>query len=536
MKKTMTIVIVFITVLLTAQESNYVSGEILIQLKKNHTISEVIQERNDVTILSSKLISRPLNIYQLTVDITEETEQEIITFLYRNSQVLIAQLNHYTTIRSVNPDDNFFDQQWQYFQENDQDIDANDAWSITTGGTTINGDVIVAAAVDTGYNIQHPDLQPNLYVNTQEIPNNNIDDDQNGYIDDTNGWNAYTNNGIIVPSNHGSSVFGIIGAKGNNGTGVSGVNWNIKVMTVSGSSSAEGNVLESYSYILESRMLYNATQGESGAFVVATNASFGIDFGQPEDSPLWCAMYDTLGAHGILSCGATINGDYNVDIIGDVPTGCSSEYLLSITNTTRDDIKETEAGYGLETIDLGAPGTETYTTKSEGYGHFGGTSAATPHVTGAISLLYSVPCQTLADLAIQDPQRAAQIVRDLILDYVDPNPSLESITTTGGRLNVNNSIQALINNCDTLLSITESTGFDGLLMYPNPAKETLHFILSPHQKVKMASLFTIDGRHIQNSLLNNNSIPIDNLPKGMYILKLQYIHNATPTYKTFIKK
>ncbi len=536
MKKTITLIIVLIGALLNAQDSNYVRGEILIQLEKKQTITEFIDTSTEVIILDSKQISKPLNIYLLTVDITLHTEKELITALYRNPSIATAQLNHYTAVREVNPDDIFFNEQWHYYQENDRDIDANDAWGITTGGTTINGDIIVAGVVDSGYNINHPDLQPNLYINTLEIPNNNIDDDQNGYIDDTNGWNAYTNNGIIVPSNHGSSVFGIIGAKGNNGTGISGVNWDIKVMTVSGSSIAEGNVLESYSYILESRMLYNATQGEQGAFVVATNASFGIDFGQPEDSPLWCAMYTTLGENGILSCGATINGDYDIDIIGDVPTGCSSEYLISVTNTTIDDIKETNAGYGLETIDLGAPGTGTYTTRSEGYGHFGGTSGATPHVTGAISLLYSVPCQTLADLALNDPQRAAEIVRDLILDNVDSNASLEGITTTGGRLNVNNSVQALLNNCDTLLSIIDITKPNNLLIYPNPAKETLHFIVPQHQKIKTVSLFYMDGRHIKSNSILDYDIAISELSEGMYILKLQFTNNSKPTYKTFIKE
>ncbi|WP_299766970.1 S8/S53 family peptidase [uncultured Dokdonia sp.] len=539
MKNTITLLLLFIGIHITAQETNFVQGDILIQLRKDYTVADLTNDNSNITIISSKLISKPLNIYKLHVDTAIKNEQEHISDFNRSLDVLTVQLNHYTSSRATTPNDALFGQQWQYFQENDRDIDADEAWDVTTGGSTMNGDVIVAGVIDGGFNINHPDLIENLYTNTAEIPDNDIDDDENGYVDDVNGWNAFNSSGVLFGANfddgHGTAVQGIVGAKGNNDIGVAGVNWDVKVMTISGSSGNESIVLEAYSYILESRMLYNETNGESGAFVVTTNASFGIDFGQPENSPLWCAMYDTLGQNGILSCGATINGNQNVDVVGDVPTACPSEYLIAVTNTNINDVKINNAGFGLETIDLGAPGQGTFTTSSNSYGGFGGTSAATPHVTGTIALLYSAPCQTLADLALSDPQLATEIVRDLILNNVDPNTSLEGITVTGGRLNVNNSMIDLINNCDTLLAIKDNLLEDRLTLYPNPAKDILNIELPQSITIEAASLYNLQGQKLANTAVLNNSINIANLSKGVYILTLKTT-TGTSFHRTFIKE
>src|SRR5690606_36199811 len=141
-----------------------------------------------------------------------------------------------------------------------------------------------------------------------EIPNNGIDDDGNGYVDDFLGWDADAADDDITGGTfgggHGTPVAGIVGAKGNNGIGVTGVNWNVKLMIVVGGGN-EAQAIAAYSYPLSLRKLYNQTGGQRGAFVVSTNASWGIDFTQASTAPLWCAMYDTLGAYGILNAGAT---------------------------------------------------------------------------------------------------------------------------------------------------------------------------------------------------------------------------------------
>ena len=298
----------------------------------------------------------------------------------------------------------------------------------------------------------------------------------------------------------------------------------------------EGVVLEAYSYILESRMLYNSSGGTEGAFVVATNASFGIDFGQPEDSPLWCAMYDTLGQNGILSCGATINGNYNVDIIGDVPTACPSEYMIAVTNMDITDNKVTNAGDGLETIDLGAHGAGTFTTSETGYGGFGGTSGATPHVTGTIALLYSAPCQNLADLAMSNPEVAVQIVRDLILENVDPNTSLVGITTTEGRLNVNNSLQSLMDICATLSISENPLENSNFILYPNPASDFISILSKNNDVLSAVSIYSITGRLIQDSRPTTNVIDVSSLSSGTFMIKVQFEGDSKPYFKLMVKE
>ena len=126
-------------------------------------------------------------------------------------------------------------------------------------------------------------------------------------------------------------------------------------MLVSGAD-FESDVIEAYQYILDMRNLYTQTDGAKGAFVVATNLSGGIDRAFAADHPLWCEMYDKLGDKGILSVAAAPNESISVDVDGDMPTTCSSPYLMAVTNVDITDEIAGNAGYGTESIDIGAPG------------------------------------------------------------------------------------------------------------------------------------------------------------------------------------
>lgn len=537
MKKTLLFAAFIFVFQLYGQEPAYMPGEVLVQLEEGVDASLLTQENASLGLYDAKLISRPLNIWRIHFDNSETTEDGAVNQLYQNTIVRVAQKNHLVYDRATTPDDALFGNQWQYFQANDLDIDADEAWDIATGGTTPNGDEIVAGVVDNGYNINHPDLVDNLWINPGETPGNGIDDDGNGYIDDVNGWNAYNSTGTLPVAGHGTSVFGIVGAKGNNGIGVTGVNWDVKVIPIAGSSGNEATVIEAYSYLLESRMLYNSSDGAEGSFVVATNASFGVDFGDPADFPLWCGMYDTLGENGIISCGATINGNFNVDVIGDVPTACPSEFLISVTNTDITDNKVTNAGYGATTIDLGAPGAGAFTVSTNGYGGFGGTSGATPHVTGTIALLYSAPCVNLADLALEDPEDAARIVRDLVLNGVDPNASLDGITTTGGRLNVNNSMQALMTDCASILSADDiSNPLDLVKLFPNPTSDLITIKHPNNTSVERIQVFTLDGKMVIDlNEVRSNQIDISAISNGSYLMRITFEGNSTPLNKFVVK-
>ena len=198
----------------------------------------------------------------------------------------LGDVNHYIKLRSVIPNDSLFSQQY-YLQNKGQngglvglDIKAVEAWNVTQGGVTPSGDTIVICVIDNGVDINHPDLKDNLWVNQAEVPNNNRDDDGNGYTDDYRGWNVdFKSDEVSYINFHGTPVAGLIGATGNNKTGITGINWKVKLMVVTSQIAnvlSESRAIEAYSYPLVMRKLYNESKGKKGAFVVATNTSSAV--------------------------------------------------------------------------------------------------------------------------------------------------------------------------------------------------------------------------------------------------------------------
>ena len=433
-------------------EAPYVPGELLVQVTDNEEIDKLVESLATVSGVTTGLekievLSKHMRIWKLGYDNENISARDMRSALWKHNLVQIVQYNHYVTLRET-PNDPNYGNQWHHNDPQDNDIDSEEAWDVTTGGTTAFGDEIVVCVIEGG-NLNHADLQENKWFNEAEIPDNGIDDDGNGYIDDYDGWNVASNDDSgVFNGGHGTQVMGMIGAKGNNDLGVSGINWDVKIMSVAGENLGnEASVIEAYDYPLQMRKLYNETGGAQGAFVVATNASWGIDFGNPNDIPLWCNFYDSLGTYGILNCGATSNQNINIDEVGDIPTACSSDYMISVTATNSSD-QRTFSAYGATTVDLGAPGESVYTTQgSDSYGNTSGTSFASPLTAGSIALIYSTPCPSFMSLVMGDPQAGADYVREVLFEGTDPVPNLDGDCVTGGRLNVNNSIQLILNSC-----------------------------------------------------------------------------------------
>ncbi len=390
-----------------------------------------------------------IHLFRVVDGTTSAEDWAILRSLRNDVRIEAAQFNHTVQNRETLPNDPQLGQQWHHVENGDHDIDSDLAWDITTGGAAADGSRIVVAVLEGGgANYNHVDLIDNHWVNEAEIPNNGVDDDENGFVDDYNGWNSGSNNDAIAAGGHGTSVSGMIGAVGDNGIGGAGVNWDVDIMQVDmGGGLTESNVIAAYNYPFEMRAIFNESGGERGAFVVATNASWGIDLANPANYPVWCAYYDDLGEQGILNCGATANAQYNIDTQGDMPTGCSSPYMVAVTATNDNDVR-TFSGYGATTIDLGAPGENVFLSSgTSGYGNTSGTSFASPCVAGAIALVYSAPCPDLMGLALNNPQAAADLVRGYILDGTDEVSNLIGETVTGGRLNVYNALELALLNC-----------------------------------------------------------------------------------------
>jgi len=459
---------------LSAQKLDHTLNEALIKLEAG-TDLDIFQERfaqfngKATNFKIVKPVSRQMNIYLASFDHNAVNEYDFRNEVSRHPNVEVIQVNHILNYRETTPDDPSFTTQWQW-----QNVAAELAWDIATGGTTANGDEIVVAIYDDGGDLDHPDLIANNWINEGEIPNNNIDDDNNGYVDDVYGWDFGSNSNNVDGGSHGVNVAGMVGAVGNNGIGGTGINWGVKLMNLGTSSiQQESNVIEFYSYALDMRQRYNETNGDEGAFVVATNSSWGIDGGDPNSAPLWCGFYDTLGEQGILNCGATANQALDVDVAGDLPTACPSEYMISVTATDLNDIRQFSA-YGATTIDVGAPGDNIYTTSSGGgYQNTSGTSFASPLTAGIVALLYSAPCSNIANLALSDPPLAAQTIRDYIFEGSEAVGNLPG-TIVHGRVNAANSMQLVIDNCGPCpapsgISATEIVDISSTINWSSPS-------------------------------------------------------------------
>jgi serine protease len=440
-KITILLTFFFLSIFSFAQETNIVEGELLVLLNKEISVEYFNKELNanypQLQLSVKKVISKRLNVWLLNYNSSNVNSDLALELVNSSANTIITQFNH--TQLELRGDtcsiDSSFTDQWgmENFGQSGgvagADIHACEAWGITTQLTTALGDTIVVAVIDDGFYLDHQDID--FFKNYSEIPNNGIDDDGNGYIDDVSGWNVYNDTHAITSRRHGTMVSGIIGAKADL-VGVTGVNWGLKILPIQGSSTLESTVLESYSYVLEMRALYDSTNGAKGAYVVATNSSFGRDNANSASYPLWCAFYDSLGAYGILSATATSNSNIHVDISGDMPTTCVSDYMIAVTNTDRNDTKVT-AGFGATSIDIGAPGTSIKSTapylgvpysNAFSYSSGSGTSFSTPLVAGSIAFMYAAACTQFMTDYKANPSLLALEVKDIILENGDSLASL----------------------------------------------------------------------------------------------------------------
>lgn len=291
------------------------------------------------------------------------------------------------------------------------DIHASQAWNLSTGSSNV-----VVAILDTGIDYGHPDLAPNVWSNPSSF-NQVINGVTINCAAGTHGFNAVNATCDPFDDNaHGSHVSGIIGAVGNNGEGVVGVNWTVKLLsckfldfTGNGPESSAITCLE-----------FVKALKDSGVNIVATNNSWG-------GMPFSQALSDAIAAQqqdGILFIAASGNEFADNDQIGTYPASYDLPNIISVAATTRFDALANFSNIGKHSVHLGAPGQEILSTiPGSSYGVFSGTSMAAPEVTGLAALL-----------AAQSPTRDWRSIKNLILAGGDSIPAL-SQTVTGRRMN-----------------------------------------------------------------------------------------------------
>lgn len=340
-----------------------------------------------------------------------DTVPNAIESLARFSNVVLEVDGDSVSRKALTPNDPRFNTLWQFHntaQEGgspDSDIDLTEAWTIHTGHSSV-----LVAVSDTGVDFRHVDLKANLWTNVQEKVNSS-DDDRNSFKDDIRGWNFYHgNNNVTDVDGHGTFVSGIIGAEGNNGTGVAGVAWRCKMIPMRCLDTQGGfasDISEGFDY---ARNL--------GAKII--NASHGGGY-----SAVMKSAVDRLQTAGVLLVAAAGNSREDTDYIPLYPASFPNENIISVAATTHTDTLAPFSSHGETSVDLAAPGVNIPSTARLGaYEIHSGTSFSAPQVAGVAALILS---QNRALTAIQ--------VKARILGSVDKLPSLAGKCVTGGRLN-----------------------------------------------------------------------------------------------------
>jgi hypothetical protein len=291
-------------------------------------------------------------------------------------------------------------------------IDAPGAWQQSVGSN--QGPII--AVIDTGVDIKHPDLAENVWTNPGEIPDNQVDDDGNGVVDDVHGYDAVHQTGNPQDDyGHGTHCAGTIGARGDNDQGVVGVNWQARLMPIKMMQNGEGTVADTV------RAIAYATQ--MGARI--TSNSYGGGYNEAERDAFENSPLLHLCAAGNEANDNDVSPYYPQDRPVGYPASYPFEHILSVGASDRRDRLARFSNYGTRNVDLAAPGTSTLSTvPGGGYEEKSGTSMATPHVAGVAGLI-----------ATLYPEASNEQIRTRLLANVDLVPNLRDKVASGGRLN-----------------------------------------------------------------------------------------------------
>jgi subtilisin family serine protease len=328
----------------------------------------------------------------------------------QNENVVYAEPNYICKNQSI-PNDVYYDYQWGL-----NNINAPSAWDLITESKNI-----IIAVVDSGIDINHPDLKYNIWINPGEIPGNNIDDDGNGFIDDVYGWNFADNDNNVTDSNgHGTHIAGIIAASGNNTQGISGVIWNATILPLKFiDKNGDGYISDAVSAI--------SYAAKIGAFIINCSWSGSTYSNALKD------IIETSSALVVCAAGNDVSRA-NIDITPNYPASYDSSNIISVTAVDITDNLPYFSSYGVNSVDVAAPGSSIYSTlPGSSYGYMSGTSMAAAYVSGLAGLIKSLI-----------PDLNSLQVKNVILNNVDIIDSLTGKILTGGRINAYRSLNNIM--------------------------------------------------------------------------------------------
>jgi len=336
------------------------------------------------------------------------TVQDALEIFRRDPLVEYAEPNYYRYLRRT-PNDPSYSSLWGLPR-----ISAPAAWDVAT-----NCSPAVVAVIDSGVDYDHPELAANIRVNTDEIAGNGLDDDGNGKIDDTRGWDFILEGSDPMDTDgHGTHVAGTIGAAGDNALGVTGLCWGAKIM-----------VLRVFDDVGNATVadLIEAMEYARGNGAKIVNASYaGPDFSQAEKDAI-----AQLNSSGILLVAAAGNESADNDQTPSYPAGYELPNIIAVAASDSNDLLAYFSNFGLAKVHVAAPGVSVYSTYlDDGYAFESGTSMAAPHVSGLAALVWS-----------SNPGLSAAQVKARILDGVDRVSSLSGYLFTAGRINAGNSVR-----------------------------------------------------------------------------------------------
>ncbi|HSK14574.1 MAG TPA: S8 family serine peptidase [Gaiellaceae bacterium] len=334
------------------EKEEFVPGELIVRFREDVSAagaSSALQARG---ARGAGTLGAPgLRLVKLPRDASVTAEAAA---LERDPRVLYAEPNYIYELTAL-PNDPLFGQLWGLHQASDRDIDAPAAWNVTKGSAGVT-----VAVIDSGVAYGHPDLAPNMWVNSGEIPGNGIDDDGNGFVDDVRGWDFVQNDATPLDYNgHGTHVAGTIGARGNNKTGVTGVNWSVKMMALR-AAGAGGN--------LPAAAIVNSVNYACMMGADVVNGSFG----GPGFSATLRDAIKSVACQNTLFVFAAGNSGWNLETNTSTTNAYPCEYhrpaaagggdatnLICVAATNQNDVRASFSNYGATAVHLAAPGVGT---------------------------------------------------------------------------------------------------------------------------------------------------------------------------------